>query len=310
MRNRMSYYSQKEKEQIAKDFFRFQVDKSSLGTISMLLQQIAPPSQPKSDVFKFSYYGVGRRLRIMEQCVKNVFKIRPIESDTFPTETERFNLTINLQCFLINLYGTLENLARIYAIVINFKGTKFDFSFFAPEKKEKQTLLKTLPQEVQDAFVGDGKWLTYIKSFRDLLVHQEPFYIPPNSVNMSFEKEWRALEQEKQQVLDNWLKAVLELAQKEITRNANNLTPSIEELNAETKLHNELEAKRDAETQAIIEKQREYEIFIPMIVTDTRDMQQPIMYFYPQMLCDMKTVYEKVILILRLVLELKITKHN
>ena len=99
------YYSATQKRQIAKDFYSFCYNKVPLVKINSLLLTIAPTNTAGTEIYKFCYYGIGRRLIIMQQCVQNVFDIRPIEQDEPPTEQEALNLTINLQTFFIHLYG-------------------------------------------------------------------------------------------------------------------------------------------------------------------------------------------------------------
>lgn len=295
----MPYYTDEAIEEIGNEFHLFQIDKTKRSEITELVLQIAPMNNPKAVIFKFAYYGILRRLKTMEKCVENVFNVRSFYLETIPTDDELSNWTINLQCFLIHLYGTLENLAWVYAISTDFKGTKFDISFFA----NKKTLLKTLPQSIQEKFMGDGLWIDYVKKVRDFLAHQEPFYIPPYSVNMNKEKEWRTLEEQKTQINNNYLMALWNLSKE---RKQRGRISSIKEISDELKKQDELEAQKNFKIAEIEDKQKKYTSFHPMLVVDTNDNSLPIMQFYPQILVDIKTIYEKVILILEYIVQ----KHS
>lgn len=289
------YYSTAQKRQIAKEFHSLYYNKVPLVEINSLLLTIAPTNTAGTEIYQFCHYGIGRRLIIMHQCVQNVFDIRPIEQDEPPTEQEALNLTINLQTFFIHLYGIFENLARVYALSIKFNGELRDISFF--EKNEK--LLKTLPNDIYNNFMNDIAWYNHIKSLRHPLAHQEPFYIPKNDVIMDYKKEWETLEKEKQELQNRHLFALCDRAFKEQQRNSLGIMPSIEELNKELQQHNKLEQQLEQDIQKLCKKQSEYEMFIPMIVTNTQSEHRIMIQYYPQILVDMKTVYQKLALILK-----------
>lgn len=276
-----AYYTPNQKAQITQKFNRFQTDKSKLAEISILLQQIAPMTERHSNIFKFAFYGVGRRLRIMEQCITNVFTVRPIETDTIPNDTELFNLMINLHCFLIHLYGLLENLAHIYANAINFQGKKFEISFF----HDKKRLLHNLPECIQNKI--NTPWQKHVKDIRDLLAHQEPFYIPPSIIDKKFEKEWQNLELEKENLRNAFYQ---QLSTSEYKQKAYNGT--IEELVAENQKIDNLRKEFDNHIKNVEQQQLKYQMFIPMIISDTKDLKRPAMQFYPQILVDMETILE------------------
>ena len=77
------YHPEKVKEQIAQELFQFQMDKSKIAQIGLLLFQIAPASEQNTPLFRFAFCGVARRLKIMEHCVDNIFSIRPLNENKF-----------------------------------------------------------------------------------------------------------------------------------------------------------------------------------------------------------------------------------
>lgn len=161
----MPFYSDEVIKNIEEEFRLFLIDKSQYAEIATLISIIAPNNTLQTQLYHFAYHGLLRRIMILNRCVENIFNVRDFYLETVPSDDELSDIIINLQCFIINLYGALENLAWIYAICINFKGTKFDISFFAKQKK----LLNTLPENIKKSFIGDGKWLEHIKKIRDLL---------------------------------------------------------------------------------------------------------------------------------------------
>lgn len=122
----MPFYSDEVIKNIEEEFRLFLIDKSQYAEIATLISIIAPNNTLQTQLYHFAYHGLLRRIMILNRCVENIFNVRDFYLETVPSDDELSDIIINLQCFIINLYGALENLAWIYAICINFKGTKFD----------------------------------------------------------------------------------------------------------------------------------------------------------------------------------------
>ena len=289
----MSFYSDDAIKLIEKEFKLFQRNKSQYAKITRLIAMIVPNNAYDTSLYRFAYYGIIRRIGILNRCIENIFHARDFSSDAIPSETELSDMTINLQCFIINIYGVLENLAWVYAICTNICTNlcenKHKMSFFRRE------LLESLPSDIKASFEGDGKWLTYIKDIRDLLAHQEPFYIPPYSVLMEKKEEWKNLEQKKWEIENNFLK---ELCAMPNIKSFSDETSTIDDISAELHKKNELFNQKEKAISQIKEEQKQYVVFQPMLVTNTNNESFLSVNFYPQILVDIKTVYEKVILIL------------
>lgn len=281
---------------IKNEFDLFQRDKSQYATIVRLISIIAPKNTYETPLYCFAYHGLIRRIGILNRCIENIFHVRDFSSDIIPSETELSDITINLQCFIINIYGVLENLAWVYAICTNFQGNKHEKSFFS----KKQNLLNSLPDNIKASFVGDGKWFEHIKNIRDLLAHQEPFYIPPYSVIMEKKEKWEILEQKKLDIENNFLIELFAMAK---TRRISNKTSTVNDILAELQKHDKLYAQKDKAISQINEEQKQYVLFQPVLVTNTNKKDFLSIQFYPQVLVDIKTVYEKVILILEYIVK-------
>ena len=293
----MSFYSDEYIEKVKNEFESFQLDKSRYAEIANLTAIIASGYDMQSQLYCFAYYGILRRIKILEDCVENIFNIRNFFNEKIPSEKELSDITINLQSFIINLYGLLENLAWVFAICVNFKGSKFDISFFA----QKQKLLNQLPENIKNDFIKDVAWFKHIKCVRDLLAHQEPFYIPPYCVIEDKQNEWLLLEQKKKNIENNYLKKIYKDF---LSRQATSQTKVIFEPISELQQQQELETQRNEEISKINEEQQQYLIFRPILVTNTNKKDLISIEFYPQVLIDMKTVYEKVYLLLKYIVDL------
>lgn len=287
----MSFYNDDAIKLIEKEFKLFQRNKSQYATIARLISIIAPNNTYKTPLYSFAYHGIIRRIKILNRCIENIFHARDFSSDTIPSGTELSDITINLQCFIINIYGVLENLAWVYAICTDFQGNIHEKSFFS----KKQKLLNSLPDNIRVTFVGDGKWFEHIKNIRDLLVHQEPFYIPPYSVIMEKQEKWKNLEQKKWDIENNFFQELFAIAN---ARHTSDKIPTTNDIFSELQKQDELYTQKKEAISQINEEQKQYVVFQPMLVTNTNKKNFLSIQFYPQILIDIKTAYEKIILIL------------
>lgn len=294
----MSFYSNEAIKKIEEEFRLFQIDKSQYAEIIRLIMIIVNGVFPQTQLYHFAYYGLLRRIKILNKCVENIFSIRDFYSEAIPSDDELNSITINLQCFIINLYGVLENLAWLYAICIDYNGTKFDNSFFAKKRK----LLNTLPENIKESFIGDGKWLDHIKNIRDLLAHQVPLYIPPYYVIMEKKDKWQTLESQKREIENNFIQELFEMSK---IRHSSFELRTINEITMDLQKQDELEAKKNEKISKINAEQSQYIIFRPVLVVGTSQEDSLHIQFYPQILVDIKTVYEKVLLILKYIIEIK-----
>ena len=68
-------------------------------------------SLKKDRAKEFMVQGVGRRLWIIYRSIVNIFRLFPPEQINPLPSDDRIDVEINHHAFLINVYGTLENLA-------------------------------------------------------------------------------------------------------------------------------------------------------------------------------------------------------
>jgi hypothetical protein len=58
--------------------------------------------------------GFARRLRIMVRCIDNVFRMLPPDRTELPSRDELSDAAINIQSFVFNVFGSIDNLAWIW----------------------------------------------------------------------------------------------------------------------------------------------------------------------------------------------------
>ena len=96
---------------------------------------------------EYILHGFLRRLGTLQRCVQNIYSIYPPERSDIPSRDECIDLAINLQSFVFNVFGCIDNLARVWATerrLMAEAGGKLgpmDISF------KKKPLRKTLPPD-------------------------------------------------------------------------------------------------------------------------------------------------------------------
>ena len=75
---------------------------------------------------EYAHHGFSRRLKILVRCIDKIFEILPPDRTNLPTSEELSDATINLQAFVFNVFGSVDNLAWIWVAEKNL--TKDDGS--------------------------------------------------------------------------------------------------------------------------------------------------------------------------------------
>jgi hypothetical protein len=60
--------------------------------------------------------GVGRRLRVLERTLSNMFELIPVSAVEPVDSDDLDNAQINLHAFIMNLYGLFDNLAWAFVL--------------------------------------------------------------------------------------------------------------------------------------------------------------------------------------------------
>jgi hypothetical protein len=163
---------------------------------------------------EFAQHGFMRRLGTLRQCVENVFTLIPPEIEDVPDRKTLHDAQINIQAFLANVYGSLDNLAWMWVYERGLKIRPNRVGF----RSHHTTLRSTLSAEFQAHLEKLDGWMKYIAEYRDALAHRIPLYIPPGNVRSanadSYNELWQqmgdALYVEQDGLLYERLKAQLE----------------------------------------------------------------------------------------------------
>jgi hypothetical protein len=148
-------------------------------TDQLVLRYVAHPFK-NEQAREYARHGFARRLGTLRRCIQNVFRIVPPGTTRVPVKTKLNDAQINLQAFVANVYGSIDNLAWVW---VHERGLTDQISRgrvgFRPHHTEVRSALS---QEFQSYLHGLDGWLAYIIEYRDSLGHRIPLYIPPGGV--------------------------------------------------------------------------------------------------------------------------------
>jgi hypothetical protein len=145
---------------------------------------------------EYASYGFGRRLKVMVRCIDNVFQKIPPERSGIPSRDELSDATINIQSFVFNVFGSIDNLAWIW---MHERGQKRADGTPIPNKHvglgpDNIAVRTTLSQGFQDYLKSMDDWFKYLANLRHALAHRIPLYIPPYVIQTKDEPAYRDLE--------------------------------------------------------------------------------------------------------------------
>jgi hypothetical protein len=145
---------------------------------------------------EFALHGFSRRLSSLVRCIANTFRAIPPELDGVPTSDATLDAAIQVQTFIINVFGCLDNLAWVWVSERNI--TKANGAPLPPEwigLRTPNMLVRTsLGEELHRYLESITEWFEYLEDYRHALAHRIPLYIPPYAIAPNNEGRYRDLE--------------------------------------------------------------------------------------------------------------------
>lgn len=127
-----------------------------------------------------------------------LFVIIPPNSEKSPTKETRHDAEAFVQSFLVNVYGAIDNMARIWCIetdLRNAKGVPISDGMigFGPKNIRVR---ESLPADMGSYLIKCDPWFGYLENYRHAVAHRIPVYIPPAMLNEQDAEEYRRIEVE------------------------------------------------------------------------------------------------------------------
>ncbi len=184
------YFSQKVLQQLEKEYLTVS------GKYGRLLVAYLKRSYNVAQAREHAHHGFSRRLKTLVRCIQNIFEILPPDRTDLPTSEELSDVNINLQASIFNVFGSVDNLAWIWAYE---KGlTKADGSPIPNQwvglRKKNELMRKSFSPEFLGYLNGLESWFDHLEDFRHAVAHRIPLYVPPYVIAPDKEAAYRDLE--------------------------------------------------------------------------------------------------------------------
>lgn len=201
---------------------------------------------------EFAMHGLSRRLHTMSRSIEVIFSILPPEQSEPPEKDILSDSMINIQSFVFNTFGAIDNIAWIWTSETGQKDLKGDY---IPDKfvglgPKNKSVRRTLSKSFQKYLESIDKWFDSQTALRHALAHRIPIYIPPYIIH-------------------------------------NNDSTKYQELSEKIKLA--FVEKRWPDWQQLKTERDTLKTFIPLIQQSFYEEEEPI-EFHPQMIADFLTV--------------------
>ncbi|MDP2206880.1 MAG: hypothetical protein Q8K65_11300 [Alphaproteobacteria bacterium] len=167
------------------------------GKYQSLLLTFAMRAYKQKEAAEFAMHGFTRRIKTMKRCIDNIYRICPPNIDRKPSSEELSDLAINLQAFVLNVYGSLDNLAWVWVKekgILNKKGNPLSNGEIGFAEKYS-AVRDTFSPEFQAYLKTLNKWFAHVENFRHSLAHRIPLYVPPYVSNEEEVKREKELEE-------------------------------------------------------------------------------------------------------------------
>lgn len=116
---------------------------------------------------EFVLHGLCRRLKTMTRCLENVFNIIPPNRVVAPSIEARTDAAINIQAFVFNTFGAIDNLAWIYVYEsgLTREGGEPLRRMDVGLRENNELVRQSLSMDFQEFLAGKQEWFEYLESF-------------------------------------------------------------------------------------------------------------------------------------------------
>ena len=130
---------------------------------------------------EYARHGLSRRIDHVTHSVVRIFELIPLESDETPTRMMLHDATAFLHSFIVNVWGGIDNMARIYCLEADIRGANNEpiLDSHIGLTPKNTTVRKSLSQSMRNYLAKSDGWFEYFTPFRHAVAHRIPVYIPP-----------------------------------------------------------------------------------------------------------------------------------
>jgi hypothetical protein len=146
-------------------------------------------------------HGFVRRLGTLKRCIQNVYSINPPQRFDKPSRDECLDLAINLQSFIFNVFGCIDNLAWVWVKEkgISDKQGRPLRGQQVGLRSEYRTVRESFSIEFRQYLTKRDDWFGHLEGLRHALAHRIPLYVIPYTLHPDRLQAHNDLEERKQE---------------------------------------------------------------------------------------------------------------
>ena len=178
-----------------------------------LMRQVLSLSLTNEAALEYARHGFLRRLGTLKRCIENVYSIYPPERSDKPSRDECLDLAINLQSFMFNVFGCIDNLAWVWVKEKNTRD-KHGSPLRAQQVGLRATctaIRRSFSARFRDYLASRDGWFAHLEDYRHALANRIPLYVAPYTLSPTKLDEHNDLERRKNEAhalrdYDLWLR--------------------------------------------------------------------------------------------------------
>jgi hypothetical protein len=163
--------------------------------------------------YEYAQHGFVRRLGTLKRCIENVYSLYPPERSDKPARGECLDLAINLQSFVFNTFGCIDNLAWVWVKEKDVRD-KQRHPLRAQQiglRSGCTAVRNTFSLQFRDYLTSRDDWFAHLEDYRHALAHRIPLYVVPYTLSPAKLDEHNELERRKNEAhskrdYDLWLR--------------------------------------------------------------------------------------------------------
>jgi hypothetical protein len=188
--NRQVYYSEKNMRILADGHIKANQEYEEM--VSLLMSHKF--SNAKAD--EYAHHGLQRRLKTLIRCIGNIFDLLPPNHPELPSTDRLTDGMIQIQTFIFNLFGSLDNAAWI---LIHEKKLTLASGDPLPLQQvgfwpDCRVVRRALSPDFRAFLVTLKPWFKILENIRHALAHRISLYIPPFIIDPKNKEKYEALE--------------------------------------------------------------------------------------------------------------------
>ncbi|WP_139802189.1 hypothetical protein [Aurantimonas sp. 22II-16-19i] len=157
---------------------------------------------------EYAKHGLCRRIRALTHLTERIFSVISLGDSKSPSKRDLHDAEAFIQSFLLNVYGAIDNMARIWCVetdLRNKKGLAIPDGMIGFGRKNL-IVRESLPYEFRAYLIASDPWFEYLENYRHAVAHRIPVYIPPATLSEQDAEKYAQIEAESQEAAQtgNW----------------------------------------------------------------------------------------------------------